>query len=130
MECTKLNCPMQVGTVTENCGDSCPWRTTVKLNDLISRTAALEAIDGIKPIYKEQLAMKALCWAAVKTIQPVDAVPVVHGRWIEIDEGDGDYTYDCSVCGLKWWLSEGTPEENEMKYCPRCGAKMDGESNG
>lgn len=49
-------------------------------DDLISRAAALEAIDGIKPIYKEQLAMKALCWAAVKTIQPVDVIPV---EWLE-----------------------------------------------
>jgi hypothetical protein len=46
-------------------------------DDLISRAAALEAIDGIKPIYKEQLAMKALCWAAVKSIPAVDTAPVV-----------------------------------------------------
>lgn len=47
--------------------------------DLISRAAALDAIDGIKPVQgnMKQLAMKALCWAAVKIIQPVDAVPVV-----------------------------------------------------
>ena len=49
------------------------------MDDLISRAAALDAIDGMKPMQgnMEQLAMKALCWAAVKTIQPVDAVPVV-----------------------------------------------------
>lgn len=49
------------------------------MNDLISRAAALDAVDGMKPMQgnMEQLAMKALCWAAVKTIPSVDAVPVV-----------------------------------------------------
>lgn len=43
----------------------------------------------------------------------VDAVPVVHGRWLE-----GNNRQPCSVCryrGQKSW-----------KYCPNCGAKMDG----
>ena len=65
--------------------------------------------------------------AKIDAIASVDAVPVVHGRWVEVDEGDGDYTYDCSKCGGKWWLADGTPEANGMKYCPYCGAKMDGE---
>lgn len=46
-----------------------------------------------------------------------DAVPVVHGHWIE------DITYDlqrvikCSVCNRKY---------NELSnFCPHCGAKMD-----
>ena len=43
----------------------------------------------------------------------VDAAPVVHGRWLE-----GNSRQPCSVCryrGMKSW-----------KYCPNCGAKMDG----
>lgn len=56
------------------------------MDDLISRNAALDAIDGMKPMRgnMEQLAMKALCWAAVKTIQPVDAVPVVRCRELSL----------------------------------------------
>lgn len=52
------------------------------MSDLISRAAALDAIDGMKPMQgnTEQLVMKLLCWATVKTIQPVDAVPVVRCR--------------------------------------------------
>ena len=47
----------------------------------------------------------------------VDAVPVVSGRWNDVDYG---LAYQCSVCGhsTEWQLSD---------YCPNCGAKMDGE---
>ena len=55
----------------------------------------------------------------------VDAVEVVHGRWIDathIDEDFGEVeSYECSVCG-KW--DYYTPN-----YCPNCGAKMDGDGN-
>lgn len=54
-----------------------------------------------------------------------DVAPVVHGRWeIEIDHdefwGDMDY-YRCSLCGKLELRDKQTP------YCPRCGARMDGE---
>lgn len=49
------------------------------------------------------------------------------GMWIEVDDGwDGSY-WECSVCGEPWTLIVGTPLSNSMDYCPRCGAKMDGE---
>ena len=40
-------------------------------------------------------------------------VEVVHGEWIE-----GKTLEKCSICGKK-----GFPD---WKYCPNCGAKMDG----
>lgn len=43
----------------------------------------------------------------------LDAVPVVHGRWIE-----GKSLEKCSICGKKGF--------SDWIYCPRCGAKMDG----
>lgn len=47
----------------------------------------------------------------------IDAVPVVHGKWVI--SSDGYYPY-CSAC-LK------TPESGVMtKHCPECGARMDG----
>ena len=50
----------------------------------------------------------------------VDAVPVVHGRW-EYRMVDPEYRYykhECSICGF-----DG---EDFYRYCPNCGAKMDG----
>lgn len=60
----------------------------------------------------------------------VDAVPVRHGRWETVEDWDGDERYKCSVCGDEWFLEVGNPEFNNMNYCPKCGARMDGEGNG
>lgn len=52
----------------------------------------------------------------------VEAEPVRHGRWIESDS-PGDCCYRCSECGFMrdaYLLDIGN-------YCPKCGAKMDGE---
>ena len=72
------------------------------------------------------------CQQAAKLIdeQPiVDAVPVVHGRWI--DEGQyADYhphhAWRCSECG-EHVIEIDTPW---YKYCPNCGADMRGEQDG
>ena len=51
----------------------------------------------------------------------VDAVPVVHGKWIE----DHDYL-KCPECGVmvKWDFTFF--DIGNWNYCPNCGAKMDG----
>ena len=57
----------------------------------------------------------------IDSVPGVDAVEVVHGRWIICS--DGYYPY-CSVC-------KAEPKHGEMtNYCPNCGAKMDGDGNG
>lgn len=52
----------------------------------------------------------------------IDKAPTVeerkHGHWEDIDLD----TSVCSVCKK--------PQEYETKYCPECGAKMDGDNNG
>lgn len=50
----------------------------------------------------------------------VDAVEVVHGRWIGTL-----YDFKCSACGVYQSLYSG-----RTRYCPNCGAKMDGDENG
>ena len=51
----------------------------------------------------------------------VDAVEVVHGRWI----GSGHLDFFCSVCGAYQTYLVGM-----TNYCPNCGAKMDGDGSG
>lgn len=57
------------------------------------------------------------------------AQPVQHGRWLPEDEYYVDDTYICSVCGYEFIITAGNLESNELNYCPRCGAKMDGEKS-
>ena len=39
------------------------------------------------------------------------------------DEYDGD-DFVCSNCGEAWEFTCGSPEDNNLNYCPRCGAKI------
>ena len=61
----------------------------------------------------------------LNSAQTVDAVEVVHGRWIYEEEPDGDNNIQarCSVCfaGDK----HATALMHKVPYCWRCGAKMD-----
>lgn len=56
-----------------------------------------------------------------KMLEMIDEAPTVesvnHGRWLSICGGDGN---ECSECGMKYFGFR-------HKYCPWCGAKMDGE---
>ena len=55
----------------------------------------------------------------VKTLPSADVVQVVHAKW----ENYSPITIKCSRCGhvIHDW------RYSECKYCPNCGAKMDGE---
>ena len=106
------------------------------MDDLISRAAAIAEIEEYIEEYSElepETGYHNLKWCAMEEakdvlsmLPAVDAAPVVHGRWEEVDDGWGEWYYRCSACGCEWFLEDGTPAENGMNYCPRCGAKMDG----
>ena len=94
-------------------------------NDLISRQALLDSYD---------LAHEGAPGSARKLIEDapaVDAVPVVHGRWINeppyLSVG-GDYlkAQECSVC-RSFYVSDGHKPYSNHNYCPYCGANMDGD---
>lgn len=75
---------------------------------------------------KSVLAGMSIAAGIVHTVPAADVAPVKHGRWIPTDMGSGepDEAYVCSACGEAWFLVSGNPEENNMNYCPRCGAKI------
>jgi len=57
----------------------------------------------------------------VDSIAPVDAKPVIHGKWLvrEHEDPRGNYAlYHCSECD--------SPNANKRNFCPECGAQMDG----
>lgn len=52
----------------------------------------------------------------------IDAGPVIHGEWVI----DGEFI-DCSVCKREKWSR--VPYEDlvkRFKFCPNCGARLDG----
>lgn len=66
-----------------------------------------------------------------ETIPAADVAPVVHGRW----DDSGRYTFPsgstavrCTNCGCA--LTESEYHMYDWDYCPICGARMDGDSNG
>lgn len=86
---------------------------------------------GNHPIFG--VACKA-CWVLdmldeVEQFQSADVVEVVRGRWIEVSrptQNKKAAICECSVCGDAIWVYDG---QREWKYCPNCGAKMDGGVN-
>lgn len=78
----------------------------------------------------------------------IDTVPVVHGHWTGLTSSD----YACAEGMAEWFTEEQKKEHREnfehtthcsicnggfddrhtknWKFCPRCGAKMDGERRG
>lgn len=58
----------------------------------------------------------------VAEVPAADVAPVVHGRW-EFDKVEMEVY--CSVCGHNAPI--GMSSYIRHKYCPNCGARMDGE---
>ena len=94
-----------------------------------------------------------VAWSAIVDAPTVDAVEVVHGRWIltaneEYSNYRWNVTAECSEChhskgeiyagffpGFPTDLAREVVLYNAEKvkldnYCPNCGAKMDGDGNG
>ena len=88
--------------------------------EYIEREAALEIINSLN------IASALYAGREIINLPPADVAPVRHGRWEERDDGFGGTYYHCSVCGEDWCTIDGTPAENGMRYCPQCGARMDG----
>ena len=67
--------------------------------------------------------------AVAQNAPAADVVPVVRGKFIELDIDDETKPskFQCSACLHTEELFMITPEELEWKYCPHCGADMRGE---
>lgn len=60
---------------------------------------------------------------AADNMPTLDVAPVVHAEWEEVILSDCMINYwKCSKCGK-------TGTAIRFKYCPNCGARMDGEKN-
>ena len=61
---------------------------------------------------------------AVDDAPTIDAVPVVRGEWVKSDDYKGWLV--CSACH-DCYVDNAWVNGKKWRYCPNCGAKMDGE---
>ena len=90
---------------------------------LIDVEAAKKLFDEIPPF----IGMTGKCvQEMLDGVPAVDAVDVVHGRWVHHYYDSGEPIDD------KWYCSEChmCNDHKRTWYCPNCGAKMDGDGNG
>lgn len=73
------------------------------------------------PYFRSQACQQAM--DVLDTVPAADVVEVKHGRWHDVYMSSASsFVGTCSVCGI----SNDIPPVPLAKYCPNCGAKMDG----
>ena len=85
-----------------------------------------EALEMVKQglLYDAKGYLSSDGYKALEALEDVDLCICQKGTWKEVNGYDGDSYYECSNCGEPWVLNAGTPKDNNMHYCPNCGAKM------
>jgi hypothetical protein len=80
------------------------------------RNTCLEGIEGL---------------LAEGTILDMDADAMrPRADWTRHDDPEEGAYYECGCCGVRWALESGTLKDNEMNYCPKCGAVVEEADNG
>ena len=64
-------------------------------------------------------------YAEIREMPAADVSEVVHGQWYLLDDCANAGVY-CSACGRRVQREEFAYKKLRSKYCPHCGAKMDG----
>ena len=85
------------------------------MDEFIKRKDLLEIMDDIAKDETCPMNIAADIYQAVDCIPAEDVEPVRHGHWEE-------YSVSMMVCSL---CGKHTAKHN-FKYCPNCGARMDG----
>jgi len=85
------------------------------MDDLISRQAAIKAIENLQDCYNgfSDTYDKACIIGALEEVPSAQRT----GRWIKVHNGEY-YGYECSECGESAY-------EFKQPYCHRCGARME-----
>ena len=96
------------------------------MDDLISRKAAMKMFTGMPPDFYHT----SYIVGEINSLPSVNAVPVVHGRWLIRESGPGEIECKCSVCKYRDFVPRNDVYWVNRKFCPNCGARMDGDADG
>ena len=92
--------------------------------DVMEKLPSKKRLIDANALIKEACADGAYGYVDAKQIvdaPTVDAVEVVHGRWVDNGACGYKWAFYCSKCGY----IDGYPFNDRHNYCPNCGAKMD-----
>ena len=90
--------------------------------------------EALKEVFEEDGHLSAYVEEMIDSIPAADVRPVVRAHWYW-DKDGMDWNigaWRCSACEAMspmWWNTDrGSPMHKSVhKYCPNCGARMDGE---
>ena len=94
------------------------------MTEYISRDTAIARLTRLE--VTDKLATMADAKQEIADMPAADVAPVVHGHWISKNPHGYEWTFVCSNCDY----ADGYPFNDRHNYCPNCGAKMDGETEG
>ena len=73
----------------------------------------------VKPVQKQAY---LLALSALRPVSREQVEKVWRGEWQYHPEDYDELTWTCSRCGEVWTLIDGTPDDNNMDFCPACGS--------
>jgi len=88
----------------------------IRRSDVVAICCDLFCGSSCKPDERDTC---VLVEAVQANIPAVDAVELRHGTWMRVDYEMVGHDYICSECGEK--------NDRASRWCPDCGARMDGE---
>lgn len=91
-------------------------------DEYIRRSDALKGVELFQCGWAE---IEAVQTDYIERLPAADVAPVVHGEWYLLDDCANAGLY-CSVCSRRVHRDEFAYKKLRSKYCPHCGAKMDG----
>lgn len=99
------------------------------LEGYISREAALKAAnEWVNEACMAPVMRVSRLFDKLQKVPAADVAEVVHGQWLRADDDWNSLTtIQCSLCSEEWCFE--TDDDVSLlnyKYCPNCGAKMDG----
>ena len=96
------------------------------MSELIKREDAIK-ITWTESQYSDPINVLTEVRDRIKALPTIDAVPVVHGEWTNRRTWTHDGEWYCTACDKEITIYMGEKRGNDRyKYCPNCGAMMDG----